>query len=655
MSMNTFGKSEVYCDSEHTKELILKTHPTTEGLFPHEIAMLVYTAFGQYTTAERKYSGPWYYQLGVENPDALFLSLVSRGYIRKCEDNELAEKLKMQEMRRILALKNIKSGNSRQVALQRLKENFTTEEICSACPFRYYILSDKGKEAVKNQPKELDCARAWEIVIQDESKPFLQSDQIVVQLKKDYNLSIDTVSYKGKLYVDENEKPSVVPICHDFSRDTNLRVLVDSKELLRVERVRRIYLLSTLQSIVICSLSDGDIYDCVEYSLVDGSILSRELIALRELSNAESSGLKKFHEFLEQRQTNEHGNSISSQESSNLKTFHESIKQRLTSGNGSSIFSPDSSDLKGFYKSLEQKQTNEQGRSISFFFSTFDGLTDIVIREYFAKRFSLNEIPNILPEDSTKNYVITFPKDNVDDQRLFMSMYERKEIKVPCILGKPIYQIMGCLFSNNESRIISSITKDSYQRMNIANIAERIREAFNGDIQKFVDVVLSYYPNVALNSDIRYYWPIFEHKSTPLYYTYFHKKEMLEEYKKVLLELKEEGIISSKWISEFSLYMLIKAKYSNTEYQKQFGWLGRQSLDIYIPEINTAIEYQGIQHFEAVDFFGGQEAFENTQERDDRKRKLCQENGVVLKEWDHTVEITTHNVDDFLRGLKHDK
>jgi hypothetical protein len=64
------------------------------------------------------------------------------------------------------------------------------------------------------------------------------------------------------------------------------------------------------------------------------------------------------------------------------------------------------------------------------------------------------------------------------------------------------------------------------------------------------------------------------------------------------------------------------------ERQKRFKWLGRQSLDLYLPEHNIAIECQGIQHFKPVDFAGkGQKwaikSFEDIKERDDKKLKKC--------------------------------
>lgn len=38
--------------------------------------------------------------------------------------------------------------------------------------------------------------------------------------------------------------------------------------------------------------------------------------------------------------------------------------------------------------------------------------------------------------------------------------------------------------------------------------------------------------------------------------------------------------------------------------QKRFEWLGRQSLDFYLPKHNIAIECQGIQHFSNESLYG---------------------------------------------------
>ena len=64
--------------------------------------------------------------------------------------------------------------------------------------------------------------------------------------------------------------------------------------------------------------------------------------------------------------------------------------------------------------------------------------------------------------------------------------------------------------------------------------------------------------------------------------------------------------------------------------QKRFKWLGQQSLDVYIPSANIAIECQGIQHFKPINYFGGIKAFKYRKKLDKQKSVLCQKNGVKL-------------------------
>ena len=66
------------------------------------------------------------------------------------------------------------------------------------------------------------------------------------------------------------------------------------------------------------------------------------------------------------------------------------------------------------------------------------------------------------------------------------------------------------------------------------------------------------------------------------------------------------------------------------EEQKKFDWLGRQSLDFYIPSKNIGIECQGKQHFKPMKFFGGIDGYEAQKERDTRKIKLCKDNHLKL-------------------------
>ena len=65
---------------------------------------------------------------------------------------------------------------------------------------------------------------------------------------------------------------------------------------------------------------------------------------------------------------------------------------------------------------------------------------------------------------------------------------------------------------------------------------------------------------------------------------------------------------------------------------RDFKWLGRLSLDFYLPQYNVAIECQGIQHFsykENSKLFN-KDMYEITVKRDNIKLKKCKENGVKL-------------------------
>ena len=85
------------------------------------------------------------------------------------------------------------------------------------------------------------------------------------------------------------------------------------------------------------------------------------------------------------------------------------------------------------------------------------------------------------------------------------------------------------------------------------------------------------------------------------------------------------------------------------DYQKRFDWLGRQSLDFYLPDYNVGVECQGEQHFFPVKYFGGEKTFKKTLERDKRKKKLCEENGVKLLYFGNVP-----NYDTFLGEAVHD-
>ena len=113
---------------------------------------------------------------------------------------------------------------------------------------------------------------------------------------------------------------------------------------------------------------------------------------------------------------------------------------------------------------------------------------------------------------------------------------------------------------------------------------------------------------------------------------------------KIRTKLTAEGVIKPKWKHELSLFHAVRRLYPDTLYQFRPDWLGRQSLDLYIPSLRTAIEYQGIQHYLPVEFFGGEEALAQRRDLDRVKKELCKANSVQLIEWPYSVDPTDKNV-----------
>lgn len=125
----------------------------------------------------------------------------------------------------------------------------------------------------------------------------------------------------------------------------------------------------------------------------------------------------------------------------------------------------------------------------------------------------------------------------------------------------------------------------------------------------------------------------------PIGRIYIVEQAICEQLRLLLIEAEDtyrESIgvprIGEGWINETALFYKIKEYYKDYKiiHHGHPKWLGKQHLDIYFAKENIGIEYQGIQHYKAIDYFGGEDGFAKNQERDERKRQLCAENSCIL-------------------------
>lgn len=74
---------------------------------------------------------------------------------------------------------------------------------------------------------------------------------------------------------------------------------------------------------------------------------------------------------------------------------------------------------------------------------------------------------------------------------------------------------------------------------------------------------------------------------------------------------------------------------NNIEYIYNCGksyldWIGKKRIDFYLPKYYIGIECQGLQHFEMVEYFGGEDGLKETQRRDREKKEICEKNNIKL-------------------------
>ena len=111
--------------------------------------------------------------------------------------------------------------------------------------------------------------------------------------------------------------------------------------------------------------------------------------------------------------------------------------------------------------------------------------------------------------------------------------------------------------------------------------------------------------------------------------------------------------IGEAWVSETHLYHIIRALFPQYRIEREASpdWLGSMRFDIYMPEVGVAVEYQGEQHFQAIERFGGGAGLEKTRERDRVKRKRAAAAGVDVVEFRHDEPLTEERVYERLDKL----
>ena len=304
-------------------------------------------------------------------------------------------------------------------------------------------------------------------------------------------------------------------------------------------------------------------------------------------------------------------------------------------------------------KFMEQFEDIDTDHKACFLFPESFVSQFFVITEVCKRAESVRTVRNLFPDEEKVHYLAVFDKKNMDDVLLMYHLlytntsqdvfggYSLYDYSLPwyqnhlwengTVLRSPylpdrIAKYQGSLpFYHNPSKTV-------YVRRNIDHILEC--GYFTSELEFFLNLT-------------KIIMPFFQWWYTDL--SLYEEKDGYKtnwrlERTRIRTDLTADGVIKPKWKHELSLFHAVRKKYPDTLYQYRPDWLGRQSLDLYIPSTRTAVEYQGIQHYHPVEFFGGEEALAQRQELDHTKRLLCEENDVRLVEWPYDLEPTDGNI-----------
>lgn len=106
--------------------------------------------------------------------------------------------------------------------------------------------------------------------------------------------------------------------------------------------------------------------------------------------------------------------------------------------------------------------------------------------------------------------------------------------------------------------------------------------------------------------------------------------------------------------NETKLFVYISSLFKSEEIiRNSRSFLDGLQLDIFIPSLKVAFEYQGCQHFIYPNYYHKtKEEFELQQFRDNRKKELCNKNGIILVEITCFEELSLQLI---LKKLKENK
>lgn len=272
----------------------------------------------------------------------------------------------------------------------------------------------------------------------------------------------------------------------------------------------------------------------------------------------------------------------------------------------------------------------------NYIYFTREGSKIFFIATKLIKEASYQIIDNLYPGDDSENYIVSFRPDQEELYCLIATLlygviYESCHIKF-FVYGFDVFHLFRFCNEQESRRHYFYDEVSPQRRMAFDNAILRLMQYYQVD-SKFD---LSSF----IKRDILEKYQIKEsyHSFAP------HPRIMKEIYKPKLKQFEQELIIKnempSKWKSEQDMFRVIKIQFPDAIIHYTDDWLLPQHLDVYVPSIKCGFEYQGVQHFKSIEYFGGEKSYQRRKHLDNIKRQKCIDNDVKLIAWHYSEPIT---------------
>lgn len=300
---------------------------------------------------------------------------------------------------------------------------------------------------------------------------------------------------------------------------------------------------------------------------------------------------------------------------------------------------------------------------MEFYFNRGVFKNSVVLYEMLNSQYNIIPVENEFFDDDVMNYKVEISLNDYNIQNIISIIINRKSDALTSfgysynVYGFPLFRILRDVIKQNKSDVLKLIdyeSKDlieyiidissfSYNNTNnYKEIFNKLKQKYNCNDVQLIDLMIKKYGIEQVFNLDYYYFKNREGRAAKNFYN-----KIIDDYYNSLPESK------ILWKSEYKLFMLVKHTYPDAIYQYYDPKFKGLIIDIYIPSLKVAIEYQGEQHYRVIERFSDNSLSERI-ENDNLKRQLCRINNIKLIEWKYDELISKLILDKKIKEIKKD-